>query len=191
MANFEIDPKKIKHFNVAGHAHLLTFSCFHQRPLLLDDTRRTILSRCIDRANTRHHFQLIAFVYMPEHIHLLVYPRHSDTLIEKLLYTIKKPFSDRIKSELIEKKSPQLKELTVEERPGKRAFRFWQEGPGHDRNLLSVESAVKAAEYLHNNPVRRRLCASPDQWRWSSWKYYFKPASANDEALPKIHGFPG
>jgi putative transposase len=190
MSNFEIDPKRIRHFNVPGHAHLLTFSCFNQLPLLLNDARRTLLSRCIDRANEHHQFQLIAFVYMPEHIHLLVYPKDPVGLIEKLLYAIKKPFSDRIKKELIAKESPQLRELTIRERPGKRVFRFWQEGPGHDRNLLSVESVVKAAEYLHNNPVRRRLCAFPDQWRWSSWRYYFKPASAKDAALPNIHGFP-
>jgi len=69
-------------------------------------------------------------------------------------------------------------------------FRFWQEGPGHDRNLTSVENVINAADYIHHNPVRRGLCISPDQWRWSSWKHYHQPEEPPDPALPIVHGFP-
>jgi len=33
-----------------------------------------LLSRSVDRALTQQGFWLLAFVYMPEHIHLLVFP---------------------------------------------------------------------------------------------------------------------
>src|ERR1043165_987257 len=89
--------KTIQHFNIENHAHLLTFSCYRRRPLLNDDQRRTIFSRALDRANTLHKFQLIAFVYMPEHVHLLVFPKRPECKIEKLLYAIKKPSSDKMK----------------------------------------------------------------------------------------------
>lgn len=182
--------KTVQHFNIEGHVHLLTFSCYRRMPLLTNDTWRTLFSRAIDRANELHRFRLIAFVYMPEHAHLLVYPESPAGEIERLLYAIKKPFSGRIKRLLAESASPLLRQLTVQERPGKLAFRFWQEGPGHDRNLLSVENCVKAAEYIHNNPVRRKLCASPDGWRWSSWKFYHQPTGLLDDALPRVAGFP-
>lgn len=182
--------KTIQHFNIEGHAHLLTFSCNQRKQLLMDDVRLALLSRCIDRANDIHDFQLIAFVYMPEHIHLLEYPRTPKSQVEKLLYAIKKPFSDKLKAELVRSKNPLLNTLTVRERPMKSSFRFWQQGPGHDRNMISVESCVKAAEYLHNNPMRRRLCASPDEWRWSSWKYYHVCNWAGDPSLPRVDGFP-
>ena len=159
-------------------------------PLLADDSRCTIFSRTIDRAKARHHFRLIAFVYMPAHAHLLVCPQTPGSKIEQLLYAVKKPCSDVIKQALVASRSPLLKALTIQERPGKLSFRFWQEGPGHDRNLLSVENYVRAAEYLHNNPVRRRLCAAPAKWRWSSWKFYHAPDGGADPALPKIDGFP-
>ena len=73
-----------------------------------------------------------------------------------------------------------MKELTIQERPGKTVFRFWQEGPGHDANLRDRESIVKAIRYMHFNPVKRGLCATPDDWAWSSARQYhnLEPLSA-------------
>ena len=190
MFEFQNDNKRVKHFNIQGHARLLTFSCYRGTKLLANPDTLALLSRRIDWATSHHNIRLVAFVYMPEHTHLLVWPELESCLIEKFLYAVKKPFSDAVKRSLQDSKDPLLQELTIEERPGKTTFRFWQEGPGHDRNIASMQGAIKAAEYIHNNPVRRGLCASPDQWRWSSWRYYFQPHLAADPDLPKIHGFP-
>jgi len=150
--------KTIQHFNEANQVRLLTFSCYERRPLLDNGDHRYTLSRCITRATDRHRWMLIAFVYMPEHVHLLVYPKSEEPRVEKLLYAIKKPFADRIKLRLAEQQSPLLQQLTVTERPGKRTFRFWLEGPGHDKNVISLDTCNKMADYLHSNPVRRGLC---------------------------------
>jgi putative transposase len=182
--------KHAHHFDVPGHAHLLTFSCYHRLPLLNDDGRRALLSDCINRGSESHGFGLIAFVYMPEHLHLLVYPTSEHCTVQTILYAVKKPFSSRFKRLLAESNDPLMDRLTILERPGKIAFRFWQEGPGHDRNLLTTENCVKAAEYMHNNPVRRGLCRSPDDWKWSSWKFYHQPERYPDPGLPRIAGFP-
>ena len=183
--------KRIRHFNIAGHAHLLTFCCYKRLALLTNEEWCFTLSRAISRATDRHRCKLIAFVYMPEHVHLLVWPEKEGFKIEDLLYAIKKPFSSQIKLKLTLVDSPLLDELTVRERPGKEVFRFWQEGPGHDRNLISTEGCVQAADYIHNNPVRRGLCPTPDLYRWSSWRFYHEKNWLGDEALPRLDGFPG
>ena len=64
--------KKVRHFHNPGDLHEFTFSCYHRLPLLTNDTWRTILSRHIDEANREESIDLVAFVYMPEHVHLLV-----------------------------------------------------------------------------------------------------------------------
>ena len=46
-------------------------------------------------------------------------------------------------------------------------YRFWQAGPGHDRNLYEPESIHEAIEYIHLNPVRRGLVTRPEDWIWS------------------------
>ena len=44
---------------------------------------------------------------------------------------------------------------------------FRQPGGGCDRNLFKTETVHKEIDYLHANPVRRGLCRSPEQWRFS------------------------
>jgi putative transposase len=182
--------KKVKHFNNPGDCHMLTFSCFNRKPILLENPRPLLFSRSINAAVTRLGFTLVAFVYMPEHAHLIVWSKEIEARIENLLFAIKRPMSFRIKQVLISTNDPLLSQLTIQERPGKLVFRFWQKGPGYDRNLQDQKSVMTAAEYLHNNPVRRGLCEKPSEWKWSSWKFYHQPDETVDPDLPQILGFP-
>jgi putative transposase len=182
--------KRVRHYNEPGDCHELTFSCYDRMQLLTNDSWREKLSRSIDRAMDRHAFSLVAFVYMPEHVHLLVYPREPSSEVENLLYAIKRPYSFGIKQILIKTKSRLLTRLTVQERPGKMVFRFWQEGPGYDRNLTSPEAIVSSIDYIHMNPVRRKLANEPVEWRWSSCGYYATEGRFQDPALPKLRSLP-
>ena len=65
--------KTIRHFEEPGHLRELTFSCYRRIPLLTNDEWRRRLARAIDAANIEAGMQLVAFVFMPEHVHLLVY----------------------------------------------------------------------------------------------------------------------
>ncbi|MEX0724922.1 MAG: hypothetical protein WD065_01550, partial [Planctomycetaceae bacterium] len=77
----------------------------------------------------------------------------------------------------------------VQERPGKLCFRYWQEGPGYDRNLFSREAILAAIDYIHENPVRRGLCRRAIDWRWSSIRYYLiDPPKQQFPGLPFVHG---
>jgi len=116
-----------------------------------------MLSESINRAMDRHKFRLVAFVYMPEHVHLLTYRAEGESEVSDLLKAIKRPFSYRVKQQLSESTAPLLDQLTVHQRPGVTTFRFWQEGPGYDRNLTHDSTVTAAIEYIHNNPIRRRL----------------------------------
>ncbi|MGO8689390.1 MAG: transposase [Thermoguttaceae bacterium] len=183
--------KTVRHFHDVGHIHELTFSCYGRMPLLTNDAWREKLARCIDAAGKETTTELVGFVFMPEHVHLLVYPRAPDPSISLYLARIKQPFSKQIKEILAREGSALLSRLTVLERPGKTCFRFWQEGPGFDRNVFSIEAISSSLEYLHNNPVRRGLCGRAVDWKWSSARYYLGvPSRHQDPDLPMIHGLP-
>jgi putative transposase len=107
--------------------------------------------------------------------------------LSRLLADIKRPFSGRIKELLAKNSDPLLSELTVLERPGKRVFRFWQEGPGYDRNLSSQKTVLSAIKYIHLNPVRRGLVARAADWKWSSARLYVSDGNDRDPDLPSIH----
>ena len=183
--------KTIKHFHEPGDVHELTFSCYRRMPLLTNNTWREMLSVSISRATARHHFRLVSFVYMPEHVHLLVLPTIPEPRIDLLLKAIKRPYSYRIKEQLKAAESPLLKKLTIRQRPGVITFRYWQEGPGYDRNINKVDTILKSIDYIHENPVRRGLCRRSVDWRWSSARYYQDSTLPADPALPRIDGLPG
>jgi len=183
--------KRVKHYHEPGDIHELTFSCYGRRPLLNTDSRRRELCRSIDRALRGQSFRLIAFVLMPEHVHLLVYSTISNPQISKLLSAIKRPFSFRMKQHLSQDQPLLLHELTIQERPGKMVFRFWQEGGGYDRNLSSESAVMSAIDYIHMNPVRRGLVSRARDWNWSSALWHDSDRQKLNPDLPTIHGLPG
>ncbi|MEO2033845.1 MAG: transposase [Planctomycetaceae bacterium] len=177
--------KKVRHFEDDLCVHELTFSCYRRRSLLTRDRWLTMFSESVSNATARHYFDLIAFVWMPEHVHLLVLPRSQQSSISALLKAIKRPFSFHIKR-MIESSDPHLlQQLTVRQRPGVMTFRFWQEGPGYDRNLCTAASISAAMDYIHLNPVRRGLCRESVDWKWSSARFILRDEV--DEDLPRLH----
>ena len=63
--------KLIRHDHEPGELPELTFSCDRRMPLLTIDDWRKLLCESIDRAVTTWEFRLVAFVVLPEHVHLL------------------------------------------------------------------------------------------------------------------------
>jgi putative transposase len=182
--------KRIRHFHEPGDLHELTFSCYQRLPLLTNNSWRTNLSRAIDAAGEQIGCHLAAFVYMPEHVHLLVWGLSSKEQVSELLSAIKQPVSVAAHEDLLERPGRMLDRLMVRERPGRTVFRFWQEGPGFDRNLFTVKAATAALDYLHLNPVKRGLCQKARDWRWSSARFYEHEGQFADPLLPKIKPLP-
>lgn len=134
---------------------MLTFSCYQQLPLLGSERTATLLVEALDEARNSQKFDIWAYVVMPEHVHLLICPQGEDYSISKILFAIKRPVSYRAKRE------------------GLCGYpHFWMAGGGHDRNLWKLDVIYKELDYIHANPVRRGLCESPEQWRFSSAAFW-------------------
>ena len=145
----------------------------------------------LDEAGRVEQIDLLAFVYMPEHVHLLVLPRILEPELGRYLARIKQPVSRYVKECLVEEHSPLAESLTVRERPGKTCFRFWQEGAGFDRNVFHRAAILASIDYLHANPVRRGLCERAIDWPSSSARYYLgSPPRQQHAGLPFVHGLP-
>ena len=150
--------KTLRRFHRPGDLHELTFSTFRRACILVGDDRLRKLSRCIDAAAAETSIQLVAFVYMPDHLHLLTFPTMPEPDIAGYLARFKRRFSSLVKEELKLANSPLLSELQVRERPDFHCFRLWQEGGGYDRNLYTREAVENSIHYLHDNPVRKGYC---------------------------------
>jgi putative transposase len=159
--------KTIRHFDEPGHAHFLTFSCYRRLPLLSKDRSRRWLIEAIQAARRKHGFDLWAWVAMPEHVHLLIWPKQLDYRMETIIADIKRPVGQEAIAWLEANHPDFLRNLTVQNR-NRTYRRFWQAGPGQDRNVFDPKAAHEIVEYIHNNPVQRGLVALPEQWAWSS-----------------------
>ena len=163
--------KRVQHFNIPGHVHFLTFSCYHRLPLLANDLWRTWLAEIIRHNCDRHALALWAYVFMPEHVHLLVKPKNQPYDVAVWLKGIKGAAAKRVVNDLRRVGSPLLDKLRVTPRAGHGLYRFWQAGPGFDKNIWDMALAVEKAQYCHRNPVKRNLVRDPVQWPWSSFRW--------------------
>jgi putative transposase len=150
----------------------LTFTCFHRRPFLSKERTCQWLVDAIDSARTQWEVDLWAYVVMPEHCHILMFPRLAIYEISRVLESMKVPVTRRAKAYLM-RHAPEALAIMLDEQPnGLVAYRFWQRGGGYDRNLNEAKAIHAEIEYIHANPVRRGLVAKPEDWRWSSAAWY-------------------
>jgi putative transposase len=163
--------KRRTNFNDPGHAHELTCSCFRKWPLLSKDRTRQWLVEALDAARRRWDFELWAYVVMPDHAHVLLCPRTAEYDIAGIRKSIKQSVARRA-IQFLKSEAPEWLERLAVVEGGKRSYRFWQAGGGYDRNIQNAKVAWSAVHYLHANPVRREMAATPVDWRWSSARWY-------------------
>jgi putative transposase len=183
--------KRCKRYDIAGHAHYLTFSCFRRQPFLTRDRARQWLLDAVQAAKAKHPFDLWAFVIMPEHAHLLIFP-HPSATISGILKSIKQPVSQRA-LRWVQLHAPAFLASMADGQPnGQISYRFWQRGGGYDRNIWSLPEVVEKVRYIHENPLRRGLVDRPEQWPWSSWHAWEcgadEPLSIDKHSLPWVSG---
>lgn len=190
MSRTPIHRKRCRRADEPNHAHALTFSCYRRLPLLSRDRTRRWLVEAIEEARSRACFDLWAYVIMPEHAHLLLWPREPTYRISEILWRIKRPVGRRAIAFLGREAPGWLTRLTVMHGDGTSERRFWQAGGGYDRNLVDPKTALRVVESIHLNPVRRGLVGRPEDWEWSSARWYagFRPVPLEiDPTLPRVH----
>ena len=148
---------------------MVTFACFHNQPFLGSDRSRSWVCNAIGRARELHMFELWAYVIMPTHVHLLIWPQSP---VPSILLSLKQSVANRAVS-FARKHQPQTLERMAHRRPsGNVTHRFWQRGGGFYRNLWTPAHIFSAIEYIHMNPVRDGLCGRAEEWKWSSASQY-------------------
>ena len=161
-------PRKLcRRYDIVGDPHMLTFSCFKRLPLLSKDRSRKWMLDAIQLGRERELYDLWAYVIMPEHVHMVVLPREN-VQISQILALVKQSMAKRAMPWIRENAPGFLTKLESRSK-GKSTHQFWQRGGGYDRNLRSVSDIHEKIDYIHANPVRRKLVDTPGQWPWSSY----------------------
>jgi putative transposase len=152
----------VRRFYGPGDLHFITFSCYRRRALLGTPRARDQFVKILDEVRSRHSFLLLGYVVMPEHVHLLISepPKGNPS---KVLQVLKQKVSRAVGQR-------RRKSLTVQ---GSLPLVFWQRR-FYDFNVWSKRKLQEKLDYMHRNPVQRKLVSHPQDWPWSSWSHYQK-----------------
>ncbi|GMU81879.1 MAG: hypothetical protein AMXMBFR47_17500 [Planctomycetota bacterium] len=174
--------------DICNDARFLTFSCFQRRPLLSKDRSRQWFVDALERSRRTHGFHLWAWVIMPEHVHLLLWPGPVPLCLGDALYTLKKSVTNRAISYVRAHVPEFLPQMADVDPKGHVTHRFWQRGPGYDRSEFSADEIWEKIDYIHANPVSRGLCTHPTDWPWSSARAFAdhstQPIAIDIDSLP-------
>jgi putative transposase len=111
---------------------------------------------------------LYGYVLMPNHIHILW--RRQDLWLEKSIQQqFLKYTAQQIKFNLIENYPAELKNYKSTQ--GDREYHFWERRP-FNATMNSRKVIEQKLEYIHQNPVRKGLCDLPENYVYSSARYY-------------------
>lgn len=157
--------------NLPGHAHELTFSCYKRYPFFNKERVCFWLVDAIARAREEVGFELWAWVFMPDHVHLIVKPQNTSYDMGLIRRRIKEPVG-RCAIAWIKEHAPEWEEKLSRRRGDKVEYLFWQSGGGYDRNITDASTLLRMIDYIHANPVRKRLVGRASDWKWSSAAWY-------------------
>ena len=142
-------------------------------PVLRSDRTCQWLAEAINAARQALAFDLWAYVFMPDHVHLIIRPRQADYDTAQIRSAIKQPVARRAIA-FLRRESPEWIEKLKRRRGKRTETLFWQSGGGYDRNITAPRTLARMIDYLHLTPVRKRLVANAADWSWSSARWYLE-----------------
>ncbi len=132
-----------------GHGtYFITASTWEKMALLQSERSARLFIETMLQYRDQGKFSIHEFVVMPNHIHLLITPP-PELSLERCLQLIKGGFSFRMKKEL------------------GYAGEIWQKS-FYDHRVRDESEYQRARQYIHQNPVRRGLALSAEQFPFGS-----------------------
>ena len=130
-------PERLKLFDYLGpYAYFLTFCTDHRHDAFVEVERVAIVSTQIQRAAVDEGFAVVAYCYMPDHVHLLTNGLEPDSDCRRFIT-----------------RSKQLSGFYYQKAFGRR---LWQRY-GYEHVLRAEEGILSVARYILENPLRARL----------------------------------
>jgi putative transposase len=191
-------PWGLKRFHHSGQSHFVTFCCYHRQRRFAADESRRVFESALERVRRSYRLYIYGYLVMPEHVHLLLSEPQPDSSplnpggaqanggplkvdggsLKVHGGPLKPAFGLSGNPDWLSDPQPYtlahaLKSLKqgVARRLIGDASHFWQKRY-YDFNIRNYPQFVEKLRYIHQNPVKRGLCARPEDWPWSSFRHY-------------------
>jgi REP-associated tyrosine transposase len=163
-----------RHF-APGQLQFITASTYRRTPLFSSPRFCREFVKALAEVREEFHFRLLGWVLMPEHFHLLIWPQPAEST-SRVVQQLKQRSAAGI-LRILRANSGQAwcaRTLARLRLPpsvhNQAAFRVWQRR-FYPFGIYSEKKRLEKLNYMHANPVKRRLAASPDLWPWSSFRF--------------------
>jgi putative transposase len=136
---------QIKRLHVEGHPYFITSVTLYRKPILIENIN--LLRASIDNAREKYRFDIIAWVILPEHFHLLlnIQERNISTIIQAIKLSFSKKYNQRHSiNRAVWQKS------------------FW------DHVIRNETDLYRHIHYIHYNPVKHGLAKTAFGYKHSS-----------------------
>jgi REP element-mobilizing transposase RayT len=144
--------RNLPHYQNAGKTYLVTFVTL--RRWILPPLARDIAIEEVAGVHNDFAFVHVGIV-MPDHVHIVMQPLWDNSGVTYALCTI----VGRVKG-----RSARRINLAM----GRRGRVWFDES--HDHQIRNDESLVEKIEYVLQNPVRKGIVRTPDEYRWI-WRW--------------------
>lgn len=150
------------------YAQFVTITCLGWKPVLANAKAKEIIVNSLKYLNKLNRIDVFAFCIMDNHLHLiwqlLKENKREDVQRDFLKYT-----SQRTLKHLRATNPAFVSQLYVN--ASDRKFQVWE------RNSLSIPLYseyffIQKLQYIHENPVTAGLCKFPEEYHYSSARFY-------------------
>ena len=146
-------------------AHFVTATIVEWLPVFTSAACCDIVVRSLEHCRQHKALKIYAWVILDNHIHAILSASELSAVLRDLKSYTAMQLIEQLASERREWLLNQLRHYRVAYKPNE--YQIWQEG-SHPQAIMTDEMMRQKVEYIHNNPVKRGLVASPEHWRYSS-----------------------
>jgi putative transposase len=125
-------PKGLIRHHQTGDLHFLTISCHRHTNILGTPTARDTLRQILEETRQKYAFQIIGYVFMSNHLHLLI-TEPEQAKLSTAIQVLKQRFSRTRREEFV-----------------------W-EPRYHDFNVFTDAKRIEKLRYMHRNPIKAGL----------------------------------
>jgi putative transposase len=165
--------------------YYITFTVVEWLPVFIDETVCKIVTNSLNYCIQNKSLGVNAYVIMPTHLHAVLFDIQFNA--DRLKHTLDdmRKFTGRLLVEHAAQHLPKMYTSVFEEKAGKdRQHRFWQPTQ-HPVGITSEPFWKQKVDYLHHNPCRKGLVRCPDDWRFSSARYWLN-GEAGDVQVSEV-----
>ena len=145
----------IRRYFIPNAIYFITSVTHNRQPVFRNPVNIRIFFETLSIVQTHYPHDLQAYVLLPDHFHFLIKP--EDRTISQIMQSFKRNVTLNVK------KYHKLEcKVTL-----------WQHR-FYDHVIRNHADYEKHFHYIHYNPVKHGLVDRPEDWEWSSYRYYIE-----------------